>query len=85
MNQQPQLSELAAALKAAGSAHHEYEQTVLNGVFDEQWPMFYAAFLLGRIGDFTTPSALTSWLVEVPTDGVWADVAAKYVIDKLLQ
>ena len=81
--QQPQFSELAAALKAAGSAHHEYEQTVLNGVFDEQWPMFYAAFVLGRIGDFTTPSALTSWLEEVSTDGVWADVAAKHVINRL--
>ena len=85
MNQQPQFSELAAALKAAGSAHHEYEQTVLNGVFDEQWPMFYAAFVLGRIGEFTTPSALTYWLEEVPTDGVWADVAAKHVINRLLQ
>ncbi len=39
MNQQPQFSELAAALKAA----------------------------------------------EVPTDGVWADVAAKHVLDRLLQ
>ena len=85
MNQPPQISELAAALKAAGSAHHEYEQTVLGGAFDEQWPMFYAAFVLGRIGDFTTPSSLTSWLKEVPTDGVWADVAAKHVIDRLLQ
>ncbi len=82
MNQQPQLSELVAALKAAGSAHHEYEQTVLNGVFDEQWPMFYAAFVLGRIGEFTTPSALTSWLKEVPTDGVWADMAAQHVINR---
>ena len=67
MIQQPQFSELAAALKAAGSAHHEYEQSVLNGVFDEQWPMFYAAFVLGRIGEFTTPSALTYWLEEVPS------------------
>ena len=82
-NQQPEYSELAAALKAAGSAHHEYEQTVLNGVFDEQWPMFYAAFVLGRIGEFTTPSALTSWLIEVPADDVWADMAAKHVINSL--
>ena len=85
MNRQPQLSELTAALKAAGSAHHEYEQVVLKGVFDEQWPMFYAAFVLGRLGDFTKPSVLTSWLEEVPTDGVWADVAARHVIDRLLQ
>ncbi len=85
MNQHPQFAELAAALKAAGSAHHEYEQTALNGVFDEQWPMFYAAFVLGRVGDFTTPSALTSWLQEVPTEGLWADMAARHVLDRLLQ
>ena len=83
MNQRPQVAELAAAMKAAGSEHHEYEQTVLNGVFDEQWPMFYAAFVLGRIGEFTTPSALTSWLEEVPTDGVWADMAARHVINRM--
>ncbi len=84
-NQQPQFSELAAALKAAGSAHHEYEQTVLNGAFDEQWTTFYAAFVLGRVGEFATPSALISWLEEVPTDGVWADMAAKHVINRMLQ
>ena len=85
ISQPPQFSELAAALNAAGSAHHEYEQTVLKGVFDEQWPMFYAAFLLGRVGEFPTPSALTSWLKEVPTDGAWADIAADYVINRLSQ
>ncbi len=26
-----------------------------------------------------------AWLEEVPTDGVWADVAAKHVINRLLQ
>ena len=84
MTQQTQILELAAALKAAGSAHHEYEQTALDGVFDEQWPMFYAAFVLGRIGDFATPSALMSWLEEVPSiDGVWTDIAARHVIGRL--
>ena len=47
--------------------------------------MFYAAFVLGRIGEFTTPSALTSWLKEVPTDGEWSDMAAEHVLDKLSQ
>ena len=74
MSQRPQNPELVAALKAAGSAHHEYRQTVLNGVFDEQWPMFYAAFVLGRIGDFTMPSALMSWFEESPTNGDWAEM-----------
>ncbi len=85
MNQQPQVSELAAALRAAGPVHHEYEQTVLNGVSDEHWPGFYAAFVLGRVGDFATPSALARWLEEVPTDGDWADTAAEHVINRLLQ
>ena len=85
MNQQPEISELTAAFKAAGSAHHEYQQTALNGVFDEQWPVFYAAFVLGRVGDFTTPSTLTSWLQEVPTGGLWSDMAARHVLDRLLQ
>jgi hypothetical protein len=33
----PSDSALAEALSAAGSAHHEYEQTALKGVRDEQW------------------------------------------------
>lgn len=79
----PDVRELAAALKAAGAAHHEYEQTALSGVFDEQWPMFYAAFVLGRLGDFTRPSQLTEWLKAVPTEGAWADAAANYVSESL--
>lgn len=82
-NELPEVTVLSAALKAAGSAHHEYEQTALNGVFDEQWPMFYAAFVLGRVGEFAKPSVLTSWLKESPTDGVWADTAAGHVIKRL--
>lgn len=82
-SQQPEFAELAAALKAAGSAHHEYEQTVLNGVYDQQWPMFYAAFVLGRVGEFAKPSVLDSWLKESPTDGVWADMAARHIVNSL--
>ena len=78
----PGITELSDALKAAGSAHHEYEQTALNGVYDEEWPMFYAAFVLGRHGEFTTPSLLTQWLKESPTDGVWADTAARHILEK---
>lgn len=75
----PTVAELTSALQAAGSAHHEYEQTTLKGVYDEQWPMFYAAYVLGRLGDFTKPSLLTQWLEDAPTDGDWADSAANYV------
>ncbi len=83
INQPPEFSALVAALNAAGSAHHEYEQTALNGVFDDHWSLFYAAFVLGRMGGFTTPSALVSWLTEVTTDGDWSNAAAKHIIDRL--
>lgn len=29
-------------LREAGSAHGRYEETVLNGVYDEDWPDWYA-------------------------------------------
>lgn len=44
--------DLERALSAAGAAHHDYEQKTLNGVRDELWPGFYAAYVLGRLGDF---------------------------------
>ena len=53
MTNPPFESDLAEVLSAAGSTHHEYEQTALNGVRDELWAGFYAAFVLGRLGDFT--------------------------------
>ncbi len=39
----PAMEELAEALDAAGTAHHEYEQTALKGVRHEEWASFYAA------------------------------------------
>ena len=58
-------SDLAEVLSAAGSAHHEYQQTALKGVRDELWAGFYAAFVLGRLGDFTAASRLAALLEEV--------------------
>ena len=80
-----QLSEeaLRSALAAAGAAHHEYESHYLNGVRDEQWAGWYAAYVLGHLGDFTSPSQLTEWLEAAPGEGDWAEGAAKYVWQKL--
>lgn len=80
----PSQSELQQALRDAGSAHHEYEVVTLNGVRDEHWPGFYAAYVLGRLGDFTTPSTLSQWLEEAPGRDNWAEAAAKYVLSKLI-
>jgi hypothetical protein len=64
-------SDLAEVLSAAGSAHHEYEQTALKGVRDELWAGFYAAFVLGRLGDFTAASRLAALLEAVDAPSNW--------------
>jgi hypothetical protein len=80
------IDELAAGLRDAADAHHEFEEHALGGEHDEQWPGFYAAFVLGRLGPFTTPSRLAALLAEVevevevePSDD-WAPAAAKHVL-----
>ena len=47
---------------SAGQAHHDYEAHFLRGVRDEHWAGWYAAYVLGRLGDFTTPTMLTQQL-----------------------
>lgn len=74
--------EIEQALRAAGNAHHEYEQTVLNGVHDEQWAGWYAAYVLGRLGDFATPGELTRWLAGVSADRDWFVAAAAFVEER---
>ena len=76
----PDMEELTEALEAAGAAHHEYEQTVLNGVRHEEWAAFYAAYVLGRLGDFAQPSILTRWLTEAPLTQNWAESAAAHIL-----
>lgn len=85
MSNAPSLKQLTAALSDAGSAHHEYESNYLNGVRDEQWPGWYAAFVLGRLGEFTTPTQLTQWLETAPSDNNWAKDAAQFVLTQLNQ
>ena len=79
----PTKTELRDALSAAGSAHHDYESQFLNGVRDEQWAGWYAAFALGRLGGFTTPSLLTQWLGEVSGEGDWTTNAVDHVLAKI--
>lgn len=71
--------ELVAALTAAGKAHHEFETVTLEGERDELWAGFYAAYVLGRLGDFTSPSRLAGILEAVDGDP-WAEAAADAVL-----
>ena len=79
----PSDSAIAEALSAAGAAHHEYEQTALKGVRDELWAGFYAAFVLGRLGDFTAASRLAALLEEVDAPSNWSEAAAEHVATTL--
>jgi predicted GNAT family acetyltransferase len=83
MTNPPFESDLAEVLTAAGSTHHEYEQTALKGVRDELWAGFYAAFVLGRLGDFTVASRLAALLEEVDAPSNWSEVAAEHVTTTL--
>ena len=79
----PSQNELEQALGDAGSAHHDYEQAVLGGKRDVQWAGFYAAYALGRVGDFVAPSVLSQWLEEASGDKEWAASAARHVLSRL--
>ena len=79
----PSKSALAQALSAAASAHHEYERTALKGVRDDLWAGFYAAFVLGRLGDFAAASRLAALLEEVDAPSNWSEAAAEHVLTQL--
>jgi len=82
MPSKPTQQHLVEALKSAAKAHHEYEKNYLNGVRDEQWAGWYSAFILGRTGDFTTPTQLTRWLEEV-SGNEWVKDAAIHILTKI--
>ena len=78
----PSRETLVAALRSAGSAHHDYESNHLGGQRDEHWAGWYAAYVLGRTGDFATPTRLTACLESAAGDD-WADTAATVILEQL--
>lgn len=79
----PSHHDLTKVLSEAGPLHHEFEQVALKGKRDEQWAAFYAAYALGRLGDFVAPSTLSKWLEEVRTAENWAAAASDYLLTQL--
>ena len=78
----PSEKEIKLALKAAAKAHHEFQENTLNGIRHEKWAMWYAAYVLGRLNDFTTPTLLTQWLLEVQ-DEDWFRKTPIHILNKL--
>ena len=79
----PTEQQLRDTLSAAGSAHHDYGANFLKGARDEQWTEWYSAYVLGRLGDFTTPTSLTRWLKAVSGEGDWSQNAAAHVLSTI--
>jgi hypothetical protein len=79
----PSPAALHAALAAADAVHEEYERVALKGVADMAWAGFFAAFVLGRVGDFAEASRLAELLEEVESDDDWLAAAAEHVLMKL--
>lgn len=83
MNSLPSKQDITKALISAAKAHHEFQTNFLNGVHHEQWAMWYSAYALGRLGDFTTPTLLTQWLTEVAAEKDWFKRTAEHILERL--
>lgn len=75
--------DLRSALKAAGNAHHEYEINALGGVRDPHWAGWYAAYLLGCVGDVALPSDVADWLSKVDDSSDWFEAATRVLCRNL--
>jgi hypothetical protein len=43
---QETVTKIANLLSQASSAHHHFEQTILKGVYDQEWPAWYAHYVI---------------------------------------
>jgi|GEM_PF-2357823 len=53
----------------AGAAHGVYEEGELGGVYDQQWPQWYAAYLVAHglsdlVGRALTAAQVAAWLAD---------------------
>ena len=79
----PDKGTLSKLLTETWDVHSEFQENYLNGERDEMWAGWYAGYLLGRLGNFTTPTVLTRLLMETETHKPWADQAAEHLIKSL--
>ena len=95
----PIYSRISALLSKTAEAHDRYERAELGGVRDEEWPVWYAAYLLenGLLDLFPDAVAQTRLKNELPMllteadkshrahapDENWPDYYAQYLVDNL--
>ena len=63
VSEQPEIANL---LGQAGAAHGAYEERELNGVYDQDWPAWYAAYLVEHgIADLLCKAITTESLARL--------------------
>jgi hypothetical protein len=88
--------EISSLLSQAGMAHHEYEQNILKGVYDREWAIWYADYVLTNglnklLKTSITVEQLTQLLVQTnsqyeaenPTQN-WSDYTAEKICSSLV-
>ena len=90
---QTTVEKIASLLSQAGNAHHHYEQTVLKGVYDLDWHIWYAEYALEHgLGNLLDRSLTLERLSEFlsqsneqyereNTDRSWADYTAQKLVE----
>jgi hypothetical protein len=90
-------AEIERLLERAKEAHGEYERTELNGVYDEDWPRWYADFavndglgsVLGRevsaeeVADFFVESWNEFKATVFEAEEVWTAYTARRMVEEL--
>ncbi len=81
-------NEIAALLIQAGQAHGKYEQSELRGVHDQDWPRWYAGYVVEQgisalLGHAVSVDQLTAFFIsnyaefqKQPSGTLWADFTA---------
>ncbi len=89
------IAAIEALLTEAESAHGVYETTELNGVYDQDWPRWYAGYAVEHgigalLGRAVTPDELasllaTSWeelqRADPPSTGPWTAAIARRLVE----
>jgi hypothetical protein len=87
---------VSALLAETMEAHGKFEETELNGVYDEEWPRWYAAYAVEHgigalVGHTVTADQLAQFLASsnvdfeqsAKTDEPWADYTGRRVAAEL--
>lgn len=84
---------LTSLLSETGQAHGRFEETELNGVYDQQWPMWYAAYAVDHgigklVGRAVTADELAAFMastnaeferIEPTPSEPWASYTARRI------